>query len=75
MIRKKRGVTRFVHPARKLEKPVLEAGMPWEIGDRERFLDKRVNICVAVMREEKTAINSTITRRILANGRRAATTA
>ncbi len=37
MIRRKQGVTRVVHPAKKLEHPVLEAEMPWEVRDTERF--------------------------------------
>lgn len=54
MIKKKRGLTRVVHPAKKLERPVLEAEMPWEIKDKEGFLDKRVNIYGTVLRDEKT---------------------
>lgn len=54
MIKMKRGVTRFVHPAQKLEKPVLEAEMPWEIKNTDGFLDKRVNIYGTVLRDEKT---------------------
>lgn len=54
MIKKKRGVTRVVHPAKKLERPVLEAEMPWEIRDKDGFLDKRVNIYGTVLHDEKT---------------------
>ncbi|MEN3940721.1 hypothetical protein WJU23_05455 [Prosthecobacter sp. SYSU 5D2] len=54
MLHLKRGVTRVVHPAKKLEKPVLEAEMPWEIRDKDGFLDKRVNIYGTVLRDEKT---------------------
>lgn len=31
MIRSKQGVTRIIHPAKKLEQPVLRAEMPWEV--------------------------------------------
>lgn len=54
MIKKKQGVTRVVHPAKKLERPVLKAEMPWEVRDTEGFLDKRVNIYGTVLRDEKT---------------------
>lgn len=54
MIRMKRGLTRVVHPARKLERPVLEAEMPWEIREEGGIPDKRVNIYGTVLRDEKT---------------------
>jgi hypothetical protein len=54
MIRMKRGLTRVVHPARKLERPVLEAEMPWEVRTADGIMDKRVNIYGTVLRDEKT---------------------
>jgi hypothetical protein len=54
MIRNKRGVTRVVHPAKKLEHPVLTAEMPWEVRTKDGVLDKRVNIYGTVLRDEKT---------------------
>src|SRR5215217_329882 len=30
MIREKQGITRVIHPAKKLDHPVLSAEMPWE---------------------------------------------
>ncbi len=54
MIREKQGVTRVVHPAKKLERPVLEAEMPWEWKERNGVPDKRVNIYGTVLRDEKT---------------------
>lgn len=54
MIKKKQGLTRVAHPAKKLEHPVLQAEMPWEVRDKEGFLDKRVNIYGTVLRDEKT---------------------
>ena len=54
MIREKQGVTRVVHPAKKLEQPVLQAEMPWEWKERNGVPDKRVNIYGTVLRDEKT---------------------
>lgn len=54
MIRRKQGVTRVVHPAKKLEHPVLRAEMPWEWKQRNGVDDKRVNIYGTVLRDEKT---------------------
>lgn len=54
MIRSKQGVTRVVHPAKKLEKPVLTAEMPWEVRTKDGVIDKRVNIYGTVMRDEKS---------------------
>ncbi len=54
MIRSKQGVTRVIHPARKLEHPVLTADMPWEVRTKDGILDKRVNIYGTVLRDEKT---------------------
>ncbi|GEP43619.1 hypothetical protein [Brevifollis gellanilyticus] len=54
MIRSKQGVTRVVHPAKKLEKPVLTAEMPWEVRIKDGVIDKRVNIYGTVMRDEKS---------------------
>lgn len=54
MIRSKQGVTRVIHPAKKLERPVLTAGMPWEVGTTDGVIDKRVNIYGTVLRDEKT---------------------
>ena len=36
MIREKQGITRVVHPAKKLEHPVLSAEMPWECAGARR---------------------------------------
>lgn len=54
MIRSKQGVTRVVHAATKLEKPVLTAEMPWEVVTKDGFEDKRLNIYGTVLRDEKT---------------------
>ncbi|MFO1437675.1 MAG: hypothetical protein U1F81_05085 [Verrucomicrobiaceae bacterium] len=54
MIRSKQGVTRVIHPAKKLEKPVLTAEMPWEVKIKDGIIDKRVNIYGTVLRDEKT---------------------
>ncbi len=54
MILAKRGLTRVVHPAKKLEHPVLEAEMPWEVIEEGGILDKRVNIYGTVLRDEAT---------------------
>jgi len=54
MIREKQGVTRVVHPAKKLEQPVLQAEMPWEWKERNGVPDKRVNIYGTVLRDDKT---------------------
>lgn len=43
-IRSKQGVTRVVHPAKKLDHPVLTAEMPWEIRTKDGVTDRRVNI-------------------------------
>lgn len=53
-IREKRGVERVVHPAKKLEHPVLSAEMPWEWKERNGVPDKRVNIYGTVLRDEET---------------------
>ncbi|MBL9184407.1 MAG: hypothetical protein JNN17_19840 [Verrucomicrobiaceae bacterium] len=54
MIRSKQGVTRVIHPAKKLEHPVLTADMPWEVRTVGGIIDKRVNIYGTVLRDEKT---------------------
>ena len=54
MIRSKQGVKRVVHPAKKLERPVLTAEMPWEVRMKDGFEDKRLNIYGTVLRDEKT---------------------
>lgn len=54
MILAKRGLTRVVHPAKKLEHPVLEAEMPWEVIESNGIVDKRVNIYGTVLRDEAT---------------------
>jgi len=54
MIREKRGLTRVVHPARKLDHPVLTAEMPWEKKTTDGVPDTRVNIYGTVLRDEKT---------------------
>jgi len=53
MIREKQGVTRVVHPAKKLEQPVVSAEMPWEWKERNGVPDKRVNVYGTVLRDEK----------------------
>lgn len=53
-IREKRGLTRVVHPAMKLEQPVLKAEMPWEWKERNGVPDKRINIYGTVLRDEET---------------------
>ena len=53
-IRSKQGVTRVVHSAKKLEKPVLTAEMPWEVKIKDGIIDKRVNIYGTVLRDAKT---------------------
>jgi hypothetical protein len=50
----KEGVTRVIHPAKKLDHPVLTAEMPWEVRTKEGVIDKRVNIYGTVLRDEKT---------------------
>lgn len=52
-IREKHGVTRVVHPAKKLENPVIKAEMPWEWKERNGVPDKRVNVYGTVMKDEK----------------------
>lgn len=54
MIRSKQGVTRVVHPAKKLEHPVLTAEMPWEVQTKDGVINKRVNIYGTVLRDDKT---------------------
>lgn len=54
MIREKRGITRVVHPAQKLEEPVMRAEMPWEWKERNGVPDKRVNVYGTVLRDEDT---------------------
>jgi hypothetical protein len=54
MIRSKQGVTRVIHPAKKLEHPVLTAEMPWEVRAEGSICDKRVNIYGTVLRDEKS---------------------
>jgi hypothetical protein len=54
MIRSKLGVTRVIHPAKKLERPVLTAEMPWEVRSEDGIIDKRVNIYGTVLRDEKS---------------------
>ncbi len=56
MLREKQGVTRVVHPAKKLEHPVLRAEAPWEWKQRNGVDDKRVNIYGTVLRDEKTGV-------------------
>lgn len=53
-IREKRGVTRVIHPAKKLENPVIKAEMPWEWKERNGVPDKRVNVYGTVMKDENT---------------------
>ena len=52
MIRSKQGITRVIHPAKKLERPVLTAEMPWEVRSEDGIIDKRVNIYGTVLRDE-----------------------
>jgi predicted GH43/DUF377 family glycosyl hydrolase len=54
MIREKQGITRVIHPAKKLEQPVLRAEMPWEWKEENGVADKRVNIYGTVLRDDKT---------------------
>jgi hypothetical protein len=54
MLRSKQSVTRVIHPAKKLEHPVLEADMPWEGLKKNGIDDRRVNIYGTVLRDEKT---------------------
>ena len=54
MIRSKQGVTRVIHPAKKLEHPVLKAEMPWEVRSEDGIIDKRVNIYGTVLRDAKS---------------------
>lgn len=54
MIRSKQGITRVIHPAKKLEHPVLNAEMPWEVRTKDGVVDKRVNIYGTVLRDEKS---------------------
>jgi hypothetical protein len=56
MIRSKQNLARVVHPAQKLEHPVLTAEMPWEIRETDGVIDKRVNIYGTVLRDEKTGM-------------------
>lgn len=52
-IASKSGVRRKVHPAAKLDKPVLEAEMPWELGkEYENGRERRVYIYGTVLRDE-----------------------
>lgn len=53
-IRSKQGLTRVVHPAKKLDRPVLTAEMPWEWRETDGIQDKRVNIYGTVLRDEET---------------------
>ncbi len=54
MILAKRGLTRVVHPAKKLDHPVLEAEMPWEVIETDGIKDKRVNIYGTVLHDDAT---------------------
>lgn len=54
MIRQKQGITRVVHPPKKLGQPVLRAEMPWEWTEQDGTPDRRVNIYGTVLRDEKT---------------------
>jgi len=54
MIREKRDVTRVIHPAKKLEHPVLSAEMPWEWREENGIVNKRVNIYGTVLRDAET---------------------
>ena len=55
MIARLQGIERKVHPAQKLEHPVLEADMPWEQGDDYNGKkDRRVYIYGTVMRDNET---------------------
>lgn len=54
MVRSKQGVARVIHPAKKLEHPVLSAEMPWEVRTEDGIIDKRVNIYGTVLRDETT---------------------
>ena len=52
-IREKYGVTRVVHPAQKLDHPVVKAEMPWEWKEKDGVPDKRVNIYGTVLKDDK----------------------
>lgn len=53
MIGKTKDIERKIHPAEKLEHPVLEADMPWEQGDEyDGKKDRRVYIYGTVLREQ-----------------------
>lgn len=55
MIAQSQGVIRKIHPAKKLEHPVLEADMPWEQGDDYNGKrDRRIYIYGTVMRDDET---------------------
>ncbi len=57
MISRTQEVISKVHQAKKLEKPVLEADMPWEQGeDFDGQKDRRVYIYGSVIRDEKSGL-------------------
>lgn len=54
MLEYKRDAYRMVHPASKLDKPVLEADMPWEQGEEyDGKRDRRIYIYGTVLRDER----------------------
>ena len=64
----KSGVQRKVHPAAKLDKPVLEAEMPWEMGkEYDDGRDRRVYIYGTVLGDEETGTFRMWYNRISAN--------
>ena len=55
MIAQNHGIRRKIHAASKLERPVLEADMPWEQGDEYNGKkDRRVYIYGTVLRDTDT---------------------
>ncbi len=55
MVAKTQNIERKVHPAKKLQHPVLEANMPWEQGrDYDGKKDRRVYIYGSVIRDKET---------------------
>ncbi len=57
MISRSQEVIRKVHPARKLEKPVLEADMSWEQGkEYDGKKDRRIYIYGSVIQEKKSGL-------------------
>ncbi len=56
MIARLFNVKRRVHPASKLDQPVLEADMPWETSDRFCEKDRRIYIYGTVLRDSGTGL-------------------